>query len=184
VEPVRLLFLQERDMKSEISDLIDKNIQALIDARAREENKRSRQEKIADWIGSFTGSIPFVYIHVALFGFWIVWNSSLIPHVPKWDPYPYVNLAMFASVEAIFLSTFVLINQNSMNRSSERRAELDLQISLLTEHEITKLAELVDDIRHHLGAPPSSPEIAEIKEKIPPEELMERIENASKTPGA
>jgi uncharacterized membrane protein len=90
----------------------------------------------------FTGSMTFVVIHLVLFGFWIVANIGWIPGVPQWDP-TFVVLAMWASVEAIFLSTFVLISQNRMAAQADKRADLDLQISLLTEHEITKLATLL-----------------------------------------
>jgi uncharacterized membrane protein len=72
------------------------------------------------------------------FGLWIVANLGWIPGVPKWDE-SFVVLAMWASVEAIFLSTFVLIGQNRMQAAADNRADLDLQISLLAEHEVTKL---------------------------------------------
>ena len=100
------------------------------------------QEKIAEAITRFTGSMLFVYIHLALFGFWIIANLGWVPGVPKWDE-SFVVLAMWASVEAIFLSTFVLISQNRMAAAADKRADLDLQISLLAEHEVTKLATLV-----------------------------------------
>ena len=77
----------------------------------------------------------FVYLHIVLFGFWIIVNLSLVPGMPEFDP-SLVILAMVASVEAIFLSTFILITQNRMSAAAEKRAELDLQISLLAEHEV------------------------------------------------
>jgi uncharacterized membrane protein len=66
-------------------------------------------------------------------------NLGLVPGVPAWDS-SFVALAMLASVEAIFLSTFVLISQNRMAAAADKRADLDLQISLLAEHEVTRLA--------------------------------------------
>ena len=78
----------------------------------------------------------FVYLHLALFGGWIIVNLGLIPGLRPFDP-SFVVLAMVASVEAIFLSTFVLISQNRMAAAADRRADLDLQVSLLAEHEIT-----------------------------------------------
>jgi len=92
----------------------------------------------------------FVYLHLAIFGFWIVANLGWVPGVPKWDE-SFVVLAMMASVEAIFLSTFVLISQNRMAAAADKRADVDLQISLLAEHEITKLATLVAAIAAHVG---------------------------------
>ena len=73
------------------------------------------------------------------------------------DPFPFVMLAMIASVEAIFLSTFVLISRNRQARLAERRAELDLQISLLAEHEITRLVERLEAVAEHLGVEQGAP---------------------------
>src|SRR3712207_974194 len=133
-----------------LSSVLERNIQALQERRQREEAEASAQERIADAITRFTGSMTFVYLHLALFGFWIVANLGWIPGVPQWDP-SFVVLAMIASVEAIFLSTFVLISQNRMAAAADKRADLDLQISLLAEHEITKLATLVSAIAEHMG---------------------------------
>ena len=94
--------------------------------------------------------MPFVYIHLVVYGFWIIANLGWIPGVPKWDE-SFVILAMEASVEAIFLSTFVLISQNRMAAAADKRADLDLQISLFAEHELTKLTTLVGEIAQKLG---------------------------------
>src|SRR5205823_12269357 len=94
----------------------------------------------------FSGSMRFVYVHLVLYGAWIIANLGWIAGVRPWDP-SFVVLAMIASVEAIFLSTFILITQNRMARAAERRAELDVQVSLLAEAEITKLVQLVSEDR-------------------------------------
>jgi uncharacterized membrane protein len=96
--------------------------------------------------------------------------------LPRFDP-SFVVLAMAASVEAIFLSTFVLISQNRMGAAADKRADLDLQINLLAEHELTKLAELTSAIAMHLGIPASAdPEIEEIKKDVAPEAVLDEIE--------
>jgi uncharacterized membrane protein len=130
--------------------VLDRNIQALRKRRLREEGGASWQQQLADAITGFTGSMPFVYIHIAVFGFWIVANLHWVPGIPAWDE-SFVILAMAASVEAIFLSTFVLISQNRMAAAADKRAELDLQISLLTEHELTKLATLLSDVARKMA---------------------------------
>ncbi len=89
-------------------------------------------DRMSDAITNFAGSMLFVAIHLCLFGGWIMVNLGWLPIEP-FDP-SFVVLAMIASVEAIFLSTFVLISQNRMGRLSQARADLDLNISLLTEH--------------------------------------------------
>jgi uncharacterized membrane protein len=134
------------------------------------------QEKIADRITRFTGSMGFVYLHLAGVGFWITANLGWIPGVPKWDE-SFVVLAMLASVEAIFLSTFVLISQNRMAAAADKRADLDLQISLLAEHEITKLATLVAEIATHVGVKTEvGADVAEIKQDVAPEAVLDEIE--------
>lgn len=121
----------------------------------------------------------FVYLHLALYGFWIVANLGWVPGVPAWDP-TFVVLAMIASVEAIFLSTFILITQNRMAALAEKRAELDLQISLLAEHEVTKLVQMVDAIRRHLGVPDGAEaEVEEMKRNVAPEAVLDAIESTA-----
>jgi len=108
------------------------------------------EERVAGAITRFSGTMRFVYVHIVVYGFWILANLGVVPGVPKFDP-SFVILAMAASVEAIFLSTFILITQNRMSAAADKRAELDLQISLLAEHEVTKLAALPISGRRSLG---------------------------------
>jgi len=118
----------------------------------------------------------FVYVHVVVYGFWILVNLGLVPGVPEFDP-SFVILAMVASVEAIFLSTFILITQNRMSAAADKRAELDLQISLLAEHEVTKLAALVSAIADRLGIRTDvDAEVDELKQDIAPEAVLDEIE--------
>src|SRR5919206_2504998 len=155
-----------------LSSVLERNIEALKQRREREGAEATVQEKTADAITRFTGSMPFVYIHLALFGFWIVANLGWVPGVPKWDE-SFVVLAMIASVEAIFLSTFVLISQNRMQAAADKRADLDLQISLLAEHEITKLAALVAAIASHVGVETEvDGEFDEITQDVAPEAVL------------
>src|SRR5215203_1629489 len=133
-----------------LARVVDRNVRALLARRADDERTKTRSERIADGVTRFTGSMRFVYIHLVLFGSWIFVNLGIIPGLPRFDP-SFVILAMVASVEAIFLSTFVLISQNRMAELADKRADLDLQISLLAEHEITRLVTLVSAIAEHLG---------------------------------
>jgi uncharacterized membrane protein len=97
--------------------------------RDREESSATFEERIAEAITRFTGSMRFVYLHLILFGLWIIGNLGVVPGVPQFDP-SFAMLAMVASVEAIFLSTFILISQNRMTAAADKRADLDLQINL------------------------------------------------------
>ena len=153
-----------------------RNIEALQRRRAEEEAKANFEQRLASAITRFTGSMNFVFVHVAIYGAWIVANLGWIPSVGKWDP-TFVILAMVASVEAIFLSTFILITQNRMASAADRRAELDLQVSLLAEAEITKLVELVSQIADRLEVPATDhEEVEEMKRKVAPEAVLDAIE--------
>ena len=142
--------------------------------RAEAENA-PRQTRVADAITRFTGSMTFVYLHLAVFGFWIVANLGLVPGVPRWDE-SFVVLAMIASVEAIFLSTFVLISQNRMQAAADKRADLDLQISLLTEHEVTSLVRMVRQIAERVGVDVPHDEVAELERNVAPEAVLDAME--------
>jgi len=167
---------------SGLSPVLERNIRSLKDRRQREEAEASLQERIAEAVTRFTGSMLFVYIHLALFGFWIIANLGWVPGVPKWDE-SFVVLAMWASVEAIFLSTFVLISQNRMQAAADKRADLDLQISLLAEHEVTKLATLVAAMAEKMGVTSElDEEFEEIKQNIAPEAVLDEIEESEPQP--
>lgn len=159
-----------------LTSVLERNIRSLKERRKREENQANVQERVADAITRFAGSMTFVYLHLAFFGFWIGVNAGLIPGVPRWDE-SFVVLGTTASVEAIFLSTFVLISQNRMAAVADKRADLDLQISLLAEHEITKLAALVEAIAYRLDVRTDvDGELGEIKQDVAPEAVLDELE--------
>ena len=164
-----------------LNSALARNIEALQERRRAEANAAPLQEKIAAAVTRFTGSLPFVYLHLAIFGFWIIANLGWVPGVPQWDE-SFVVLAMIASVEAIFLSTFVLITQNRMAASAEKRAELDLQISLLTEHEVTKVVTMVAAMADHLRVPhEAGGEVEELKRNVAPEAVLDAIDSSEET---
>ena len=159
-----------------LTPVLERNIRSLQLRRAREEAQATSEERIAQAMTRFTGSMLFVYLHLAAFGFWIVANLGWIPGVPSWDP-SFVVLGMVASVEAIFLSTFVLISQNRMSAAADKRADLDLQINLLAEHEVTRLIALVSAIAGHMGLKTElDAEVGELKQDVAPEAVLDKIE--------
>ena len=157
-----------------LSSVLERNIQALAERRHRDEARATLADRIADRVTRFTGSMTFVVLHLLLFGFWIVANLGLVPGVAPWDE-SFVTLAMMASVEAIFLSTFVLISQNRMAAQADKRADLDLQISLLAEHEITKIATLLAAVAERLDLRPEA-EMEEVRRNVAPEAVLDEIE--------
>jgi uncharacterized membrane protein len=118
----------DRANEGELSSALRKNIEALRERREQEKRNASREEKLADAITAFTGSMRFVYLHLVIYGGWISWN--LIPDIPHFDP-TFVILAMAASVEAIFLSTFVLISQNRA-QAKPTNATISICISIFS----------------------------------------------------
>src|SRR4051794_33138109 len=109
-----------------LADIIERNICTILDARQKEEESKGLQERIADWITAFSGSMAFLYLHVAWFAVWMAINLGWL-RVKPFDPFPFGLLTMIVSLEAIFLSTFVLISQNRMQAVADKRADLDLQ---------------------------------------------------------
>jgi uncharacterized membrane protein len=159
-----------------MSAALRRNIEAMERRRLREAAAATHQERVAQAITTFMGSMLFVDLHVALYGAWILLNVGVVPGLPKYDP-TFVALAVASSLEALFLSTFVLISQNRLSAAETKRADLDLQISLLTEHELTKLTEMVEEIAKHFDIRTAShPELNEIKKNIAPEAVLDEIE--------
>jgi uncharacterized membrane protein len=158
-----------------LASVLERNIDALRDKRQEEERKASIQDRIAELITRFSGSMAFVYVHLVLVAGWVAANLGLVPGVPAFDP-TFVILATFASVEAIFLSTFVLISQNRAAAEADRRSQLDLQTNLLSEHEITRLLTLTRAIAEHLGIREASdPTLEELERHVAPEKVLDRL---------
>jgi uncharacterized membrane protein len=160
-------------------EIIDRNVEALLRRREQERAATSSQDRVADAISHFAGSMTFVYLHLVLYGGWIVINLGVLP-VPKFDP-SFVVLAMVASVEAIFISTFVMISQNRMAKVADQRADLDLQISLLAEHEITRLVALVTELAERMALPSArDPELRELAKDVAPEHVLDRMQETER----
>jgi uncharacterized membrane protein len=162
-----------------MAEVMRRNLTTLLERRQAEERARPLQLRMADAITRFTGSMRFVSIHIVLFGAWIISNLPGVP-LPKFDP-SFVVLAMFASVEAIFLSTFVLISQNRMAEHADKRADLDLQVSLLAEHEVTRLVTLVKQIAARMDIKEAdNPELRELEQDVKPEQVLDAVEESQR----
>jgi uncharacterized membrane protein len=122
---------------------VESNIRAIAAMQEHLSARRSVIDRIADIIGGFSGSMAFVLLHLSWFTGWFLWNTGVIPNTHHFDPYPFILLAMIVSVEGVLLSTFVLMKQNRMQRQSDTRDHLNLQIDLLAEKEVTKSLQLL-----------------------------------------
>ena len=118
----------------------------------------------------------FVYVHIVWFGLWIVLNTGYLG-LPPFDPFPYGLLTMVVSLEAIFLATFVLISQNRLSEAVEHRANLGLQIGLLTEHELTRVLQMLDAIQDKMGIKnDEDSELADLEMETRPEDVLAEID--------
>lgn len=160
-----------------LSVTLAENIAALTARRATEAREAPLADRIAGQVTHFTGSMRFVTLHLLLFGAWIAINLGWVPGIPRFDP-SFVQLAMVASVEAIFLSTFVLIAQNRMQRAADRRADLDLHINLLAEHELSRIGDLLTRMAERLGVDAEALAFDEIRQLIHPERVLDAIDHA------
>jgi uncharacterized membrane protein len=159
-----------------LSNVIERNIRTLIRLRLDAARERGLQDRIADVITSFSGRMSFVYVHIFWFGAWILLNTGRFG-VPPFDPFPYGLLTMVVSLEAIFLATFVLISQNRLSRDAEHRADLDMHIGLLTEHELTRVLQMLDAIQGKLGIEGDEDnELADLEMETRPEDVLAEIE--------
>ncbi|WP_267386293.1 DUF1003 domain-containing protein [Sphingomonas sp. GC_Shp_3] len=160
-----------------LTSVLERNMHRMEERRANEERHATVSERVSDAITRFAGSMTFVIIHALAYGAWIAVNLGTVPGVKPFDP-SFVVLAMEASVEAIFLSTFVLISQNRMMGAAAKQADLDLQINLLAEHELTRLVTLVDAIarKMEVNVLPDA-EVAEIKQDVSPEAVLDGLEH-------
>ena len=167
----------EKGLPKGLSSATDKNVNKIIEIEKAQKLNRTRGEKISEAIAGFCGSMTFVWVHVAWFGGWILINSVFTTY--QFDPFPYTFLTFVVSLEAIFLSTFILISQNHETKLTERRNHLDLQINMLSEQENTKMLELLSLIAEKVGVPTDDPAMETLKEEIEPETLVEQIMSAT-----
>ncbi|HKE58568.1 MAG TPA: DUF1003 domain-containing protein [Pyrinomonadaceae bacterium] len=156
-------------------ELTKRNVEGIRQLEKAARQERTKSDLVAEAIANFCGSMTFVWVHVAWFGTWVILN--LIPGLRHIDPFPFTFLTLVVSLEAIFLSTFILISQNHDAKIGERRNHLDLQINLLSEQENTRMLEILRAIAKKLDCEIShDPEVAVLSEETHPERVAAQIE--------
>ena len=118
--------------------------------KAQHNAERTLVESTADWLNDIAASTPYLVVHGVWFAIWIPWNLGWFG-LPKFDPYPFGLLTMIVSLEAIFLSIFVLMAQSRESSIAELREEITLQVNLRMEEEVTKTLQLVAGLYTRLG---------------------------------
>ena len=164
----------EEDSASSVDQLTQRNIEAVRQLEEAAKEERTASDRVAEVIAKFCGSMTFVWVHVAWFGIWVLIN--VMPGLPHIDPFPFTFLTLVVSLEAIFLSTFILISQNHDTKISERRNHLDLQINLLSEQENTHMLMILRAIAEKVGVNLSADDqVRAMTEETKPQELVKQI---------
>ena len=144
---------------------------------AKLNQQRTMGEKVADFSTNFFGSLYFALFHVIWFGVWIIWNVGWLPGLEPLDPFPFGLLTMVVSLEAIFLAILVLISQNREAKIDRLRSEVDLQINLTAEQEITKILSLVKLLVEKQGIGlRDDPELERMLKQIDAWEIEKKLE--------
>jgi uncharacterized membrane protein len=156
-------------------EVVRANVRRIADLEEAAREARTLTDRFVDTISTFCGSLAFVYVHAIWFGVWIAVNLSPLRGL-HFDPYPFGLLTMVVSLEAIFLSTFILITQNRQSQMADRRNHLDLQINLLAEQENTKMLSMLEAIHKRLGIRQEDPEVAVLEQATKPEKVVKEIE--------
>lgn len=158
-----------------VEQLTQQNVETVTRLEEAAREKRTPADRVAEKIASFCGSMTFVWVNAGWFSLWILLN--VIPGIPHVDPFPFIFLTLAVSLEAIFLSAFILISQNLDSRISQRRSHLDLQLNLLSEQENTKMIVMLHAIAAKVGADlTQDPYLKALSEETQPERLIEQIE--------
>lgn len=162
-----------------VDDLVSQNVATIKDLEGATEKSKTPINKVADLITQFCGSMLFVWVHVAWFGVWICVNT--LSAKKTFDPFPFNFLTLMVSLEAIFLSTFILISENRQAKIDERRSHLDLQINLLAEQENTKMLHLLKAIAEKLGVDPNDdPTVAVLEKATRPDAIAKQIDKVDR----
>jgi uncharacterized membrane protein len=150
--------------------------------KAQHSGEQTRMNLVADWLTNLAGTTGFFVFHVIAFSAWLLWNSPFLG-LPQFDPFPFGLLTMIVSLEAIFLSIFVLMTQSRESKIGELREELTLQVNLRVEEEVTKTLHLVAGLYTRLGHTlGNDPDLREMLKPLDPkqmeQEVTEQIEEA------
>src|SRR4051812_35902040 len=156
-----------------------RNIEMIVRMEEEFLQQRSAAARVVDAAVDAVGSMPSFLIHVAAFAGWILLNSGAIAGIRPWDPFPFILLTMFVSMEGVVLALFVLMKQNRMSRRADERDHLHLQVNLLAEKEITTLLQLQQHMIAHLGipAPPQEAEVEQLAQETAVENLANEVRN-------
>jgi uncharacterized membrane protein len=158
---------------------IQRNVQEISKMEGDALQSRSAAERLGDFVAQKAGTVWFIGFHIVWFATWALLNSGTLAAVKPFDPLPYPFLTLIVSLEAIFLSLFILMSQNRASVHEDRRSHLDLQINLLAEHESSKTLELLKALCEHHGlACSQDPELVELIARTKPSEIVQALKSS------
>jgi uncharacterized membrane protein len=165
------------------SAVADENIRAIEKILQKAEHERTLLQRLSDRVASIASHESAVILHAFWFAAWIGLNSG-VGGLPAFDPFPFSLLTTIVSLEAIFLTLFVLSSQGRMTAEADRRAHLDLQINLLAEQEMTLVLRMLREICNHLGLDQTvkSEKFAELTRQTDVSEIARHLERHEHPP--
>jgi uncharacterized membrane protein len=173
---------QESDRRPERSHAgvtADESIQQVARIEENARQARTQLDHAAGVITEWAGSAASLVLHTVWFAAWVLCNVRVLPRIAPFDPFPFSLLTTIVSLEAIFLSLFVLISQNRLSKEADKRALLDLQVNLLAERESTMTLRMLQEISGHLGLKgQTSKDLETLLQETHVEELAKKLEQA------
>jgi len=159
-----------------VSDKLAENINAIEKLERLSASRRSRFSRIGDSVTRLAGTTAAVVVHLLWFTAWIVWNRGLLG-VQAFDPFPFQLLTTIVSLEVIFLTLFVIANQNQFRRDADHRAHVNLQVSMLAEQEMTVVLRMLHRLCDHFGIDTPTPhEITDLAKDTDIRDVAQRVE--------
>lgn len=165
-------------MSERNADPAQRNVETVSRLEHEALRTRSFAERISDVLTKAVGSITSITLHATWFAVWISINNGFVHSITPFDPFPFGVLTLIVSTEGVLLAIIILISQNRMIRQADRRAHLDLQISLLAEQETTLVLHMLQRIARQLGLPedPSAAQATKLIEQIDVAAMMRRLQ--------
>jgi uncharacterized membrane protein len=166
------------------SIVADENIRAVEQIQHKAARRRTLAQRLSDKVSSIAARESAIVVHAVWFGIWISANIGVLP-VRPFDPFPFSLLTTIVSLEAIFLTLFVLSSQNRLTQDADRRAHLDLQINLLSEQEMTVVLQMLQEVCEHLGLHKTidSRKFRELAQRTDVSEVADHVEQSIRSEG-
>lgn len=165
-----------KEYDPELVTVLEENIRTILKVRQEALGKRNFEQRISDKITETVGHISFLYLHIVVILVYILINSGILGIKP-FDPYPFPLFTGIITIEVLFITTFILISQNREKELADQRADLDLQMSLLTQHELSQALKMLDAVQDKLGIPNDEDfELRKMEERISPTDVLVEME--------